>query len=122
MFSRKKILEFFKTNFKTLIKIGFGVFIIYWILWVMTPSIEMSKSEKDLIDSLNKQIQAIYLQQEKLDSSIAEYNNKIDLVDKDINKIKGQKVVIKEIHHEQINRAGNYTEPELDSFFSARYR
>ena len=81
----------------------------------------MSKTEKQIIDSLNIQIKLLYQQQTKLDSSIAEYNKKIDNVDKDINKIKGQKTVIKEIYHEKINNVNNYTEPELDSFFSTRY-
>jgi len=121
MISPMKILNFVKTHFKEIIKVCFGIFILYWMLYILTPSISMSKTEKQIIDSLNIQIKLLYQQQTKLDSSIAEYNKKIDNVDKDINKIKGQKTVIKEIYHEKINNVNNYTEPELDSFFSTRY-
>ena len=68
-----------------------------------------------------RDIKEIYKEQQKLDSAIEEYNEKIDAVDNHIDKIKGQKTIVKEIYHEEINRAGNYTEPQLDSFFSARY-
>lgn len=121
MINPMNILNFVKSHFREIIKVGFGIFILYWMLYILTPSISMSKNEKQLIDSLNIQIKLLYEQQTKLDSSIAEYNKKIDNVDKDIDKIKGQKTIIKEIYHEEINRAGNYTEPELDSFFSTRY-
>lgn len=82
----------------------------------------MSGQEKATIDSLNIVIKDLYKVQLKLDSSIELSNKKIDSVDTDISKIKGQKTIIKEIYHEEINRAGNYTEPQLDSFFSTRYR
>ena len=116
-----KIKDFLVKHYKLLLKILVGVFVFYWLLFILTPAIKMSAKEKETIDSLNVVIRDLYKEQLKLDSSIELSNKKIDSVDTDINKIKGQKTVIKEIYHEEINRAGNYTEPELDSFFSARY-
>ena len=81
----------------------------------------MDASERAKIDSVNNTIKKIYKEQQKLDSAIEGYNKKIDEVDNHIDKIKSQKTIVKEIYHEEINRAGNYTEPQLDSFFSARY-
>jgi peptidoglycan hydrolase CwlO-like protein len=108
-------------NYKTIIKVLAGLFLIYWIVFVLTPKTGMNADEKAKIDSLNLIIKDIYKEQQKLDSNIEGYNKKIDAVDNDINSIKGQKTIVKEIYHEEINRAGNYTEPQLDSFFSARY-
>lgn len=115
------IKSFISKNYKLLLKILLGVFVFYWFIFILTPAITMSQKERATIDSLNVIIKDLYKEQLKLDSSISLSNQKLDSVDLDINKIKGQKIVIKEIYHEEINRAGNYTEPQLDSFFSARY-
>ena len=116
-----KIKDFIVKNYKSILKVLLGIFALYWVLFILTPSMQMSAKEKATIDSLNLVIKDIYKEQLKLDSSIELSNKKIDSVDTDISKIKGQKTVVKEIYHEEINRAGNYTEPQLDSFFSARY-
>ena len=116
-----KFKEFLLKNYKLIFKISIGVFVLYWFIYVLTPAIKMSGQEKATIDSLNIVIKDLYKGQLKLDSSIELSNKKIDSVDTDISKIKGQKTVINEIYYEEINRAGNYTEPQLDSFFSTRY-
>jgi len=115
------ILNFLKSNYKTIAQVLIGLFLLYWVVFVLTPKVGMPADEKAKIDSLNQVIKEIYKDQQKLDSNIEGYNKKIDAVDNDINNIKGQKTIVKEIYHEEINRAGNYTEPQLDSFFSARY-
>lgn len=115
------ILNFLKTHYKTILKVIVGLFILYWALYIVTPSIQMSNEEKQKIDSLNVIIKEIYKDQQKLDSSIADYNKKIELVDDHIGKIKNQKTIIKEKYHEEINRVDSYTEPVIDSFFANRY-
>jgi len=116
------ILNFVKRNYKTLIQVGVGIFILYWVIYVLTPTMQMSTQEKQKIDSLNIVIMEIYKDQQKLDSTIAEYNNKIDEVDNHIDKIKGQKTIVKEIYHEEINRVDTYTDNDVDSFFANRYK
>ena len=81
----------------------------------------MSVQQKQQLDSLNVLVNQLHNDNVELEKEIDEYNQKIDEVDNHIDKIKGQKTIVKEIYHEEINRAGNYTEPQLDSFFSARY-
>jgi peptidoglycan hydrolase CwlO-like protein len=116
-----KVLNLLKNNYTTILKGLVGLFLLYWMVFVLTPKVDMSSQEKNKIDSLNIVVKEIYKDQQKLDSNISIYNQKIDEVDNHIDKIKGQKTIVKEIYHEEINRAGNYTEPQLDSFFSARY-
>jgi vacuolar-type H+-ATPase subunit I/STV1 len=115
------ILNFIKGNYKSILKGIVGLFILYWVVYVLTPTMQMSVQEKQKIDSLNLVIKDIYKEQQKLDSTIAEYNKKIDAVDNHIDKIKGQKTIIKEIYHEEINRVDTYTDNDVDSFFSNRY-
>jgi hypothetical protein len=116
------ILNFVKGNYKTLIKVAVGIFILYWVIYVLTPTMQMSVQEKQKIDSLNNMIKEIYKDQQKLDSNIVGYNQKIDEVDNHIDKIKGQKTIVKEIYHEEINRVDTYTDNDVDSFFSNRYK
>lgn len=116
------ILNFVKRNYKTLIQVAVGIFILYWVIYVLTPTMQMSVQEKQKIDSLNLVIKDIYKEQQKLDSTIAEYNGKIDEVDNHIDKIKGQKTIVKEIYHEEINRVDTYTDNDVDSFFANRYK
>lgn len=46
MINPMNILNFIKTHFREIIKVGFGIFILYWMLYILTPSISMSKNEK----------------------------------------------------------------------------
>jgi vacuolar-type H+-ATPase subunit I/STV1 len=114
------ILNFIKGNYKTIVKGLVALFILYWVIYVLTPTMQMSVQEKQ--NSLNIIIKEIYKDQQKLDSSIAGYNKKIDEVDNHIDKIKGQKTIIKEIYHEEINRVDSYTDNDIDSFFADRYK
>jgi len=81
----------------------------------------MSLGEKTKIDSLNKMMKELIKEQNKLDSTIILYNKEINDLDKNISSIKGQKTIIKEIYHDEINRVVNYNDAQLDSFFTNRY-
>ena len=115
------IKNFLVNHYQTIIKALFGLFILYWLIFFLTPKIEMSVGEKAQIDSLNNVVKNIYKEQQKLDSSIAVYNKEVEHIDDNISKIKGQKTIIKEIYHEEIKRAATYDDAKLDSFFTSRY-
>jgi hypothetical protein len=114
--------SFVTKNYKIILAVLFGLFVLYWLMFVLTPKMNMSVEEKDKIDSLNVLILEMNKNQQILDDKIDGINEEIVEVDNDINKIKGQKTVVKEIYHEKINRVDNLTEPELDEFFSDRYK
>jgi hypothetical protein len=116
------VLNFLKGNYKTLLKVVFGLFILYYLIFFLTPKVQMVADEKAKIDSLTLMIKEIELEQKKLDSNITSYNQKIDEVDNHIDKIKGQKTIVKEIYHEKINSVDKLTVRELDSFFTDRYK
>jgi len=116
------ILNFLKLNYKTIGKIAFGIFILYYLIFFLTPRVQMSLGEKTKIDSLNKMMKELIKEQNKLDSTIILYNKEINDLDKNISSIKGQKTIIKEIYHDEINRVVNYNDAQLDSFFTNRYK
>ena len=106
----------------TILKVGFGLFILYYLIFFLTPKVSMSEYEKQQIDSLNVLIKQLHQDNLKLEKEIDEYNDKIDKVDVNIKNIKGQKTIVKEIYHEKINSVDKLTVRELDSFFTDRYK
>jgi hypothetical protein len=115
------IKNFLVNHYLIIIRGLFGLFFLYWLIFFLTPKIEMAAGEKAQIDSLNNVVKNIYKEQQKLDSSIAVYNKEVEHIDDNISKIKGQKTIIKEIYHEEIKRAATYDDAKLDSFFTSRY-
>ena len=115
------VLNFLKKNYMTILKVGFGLFILYYLIFFLTPKVSMSEYEKQQIDSLNVLIKQLHQDNLKLEKEIDEYNDKIDKVDVNIKNIKGQKTIVKEIYHEKINSVDKLTNPGIDSFFSNRY-
>lgn len=115
------IINFLVKNYKAIISGLFGVFILYYLVFFLTPKIKMADEEKNKLDSLNHMIQQIQLDQKKLDSNISGFNLKINEIDFNIEKLKGEKTIIREIYHEKINSIDKFTNPQLDSFFANRY-
>jgi hypothetical protein len=124
-YKREKIIteskKFILANYKTVIKIAFALFLLYWIIYILTPNIKMSADSKEKIDALNIQIDSLEAGQKRLDENIKVFNQEIIKVDKKISNIKQEKTIIKEIYHEKITDVDNYTDDELDSFFAKRY-
>jgi len=116
-----KLLDFLIKKYKTILKGLFGLFLLYWVVFVLTPKVTMRLGEKTKIDSLNMMMKELIKEQGKIDSTIILYNKQINNLDNNISIIKGQKTIIKEIYHDEINRVVNYNDVQLDSFFTNRY-
>jgi prefoldin subunit 5 len=59
--------------------------------------------------------------QNKIDSTIEVYEQKVDQVDFQIDNIKEKTTIVREYYHEVGQQAGKYTPTQVDSFFKARY-
>lgn len=116
-----KILDFVKLHYKLIIKAGLVLFVLYWIIFVLTPKSGLSPEQKQQLDSLNVQIRLLHEDNLKLESQIDSFNTEIQEVDDHIGKIKNQKTIVKEIYHEKISNVDKLTVRELDSFFTDRY-
>lgn len=117
----KKVIDFLKLNYKTIIKVVFGLFLLYYIIFFLTPRVQMSANQKQQLDSLNVVIKQLHEDNLKLEDKISDFNEQINEVDNHIDKIKGQKTIVKEIYHEKISNVDKLTVRELDSFFTDRY-
>jgi hypothetical protein len=121
MITLNVILNFVKTHFKSITMAIFGLFLLYWILFFLTPKIQMDVESKQKIDSLTTFVKNIENEQKVLDDKIDGYGQDINNVENNITKIKSQKETIREIYHEQINSVNTYNDAQLDSFFTNRY-
>ena len=117
-----KILNFLKTHYKTIVKVIFGLFILYYLIFFLTPKVKMSVEQKKQIDSLNVLIKNLHEDNLRLENKISDFNQEIENIDINIKGIKGQKTIVKEIYHEKISNVDKLTVAELDSFFANRYK
>lgn len=116
------LIQFLKAHYKTIIQIVFGLFILYYLIFFLTPKVKMSAEQRHQLDSLNVKIKQLREDNLKLENQISDFSQQMSEIDKHIDKIKGQKTLIKEYYHEKINSVDKFTSPEIDSFFSNRYR
>jgi cell division protein FtsL len=114
-------LNFVKRNYLTILKFIGGVFILYWMVFILTPDVKMLESQQKRINDLNYLIIQKEKEQKKLSVEIANFNAQIKILDSNISKIKGEKIIIKEIYYEKVNNVDNYTDAQLDSFLAKRY-
>ena len=116
-----KVFNFLKLNYKYILQISFGIFVLYYLIFFLTPNVKMSATQKQQLDSLNIMINKLHDDNSKLEREISKFNEEIKEVDNHIEKIKVQKTIVKEIYHEKINSVDKLTIRELDSFFTNRY-
>jgi predicted PurR-regulated permease PerM len=115
------VLNFLKKNWKFILSAIFALFLIYWLMFFLTPKVEMSVESKQKIDSLTTYVKEIEEEQAALDDKIDVFGQEVNNIENNIIKIKSQKETIREIYHEKINSVNTYTDVELDSFFANRY-
>jgi hypothetical protein len=118
---KNNMKEFIIKNFKTIVFLIFGVFIFYWLMFVLTPSIKMSTESQAKIDSLNRNIMRYEEENKKIDSVISMYYVEISKIDNAIDSIKRQKTIIKEFYHEKIISIDTFSRAQIDDFFTKRY-
>ena len=116
------VKNFFTNNYKTIIKVVLGVVALYWLIFFLTPKNTMSQLDKAKLDSLTNIVNTLQKEQEIIEGQIELVNQEVDKIDDNVSKIKTQKVKVVQKYHEEINRVDKYSEPELDSFFSNRYK
>jgi peptidoglycan hydrolase CwlO-like protein len=121
MINKTTVLNFLEKNWKFILSAVFALFIIYWLMFFLTPKVEMSIESKQKIDSLTTYVKEIEREQAKLDDKIDVFGQEVNNIENSITKIKSQKETIREIYHEKINSVNTYTDVQLDSFLANRY-
>lgn len=115
------IKNFVIKKYKTILSVLVGLFIVYWVM-TMSNTSTMSAIDKAKLDSLTNVVNEINKEQDILESKIELIDEEVEKIDDNISKVKTNKVKTGKKYHEEINRVDKYSEPELDSFFSNRYK
>jgi hypothetical protein len=115
------IVNFIKTNYK-MIGIGLLVlFVLYWAIFILTPSMKMSAGAVEELKKLDEDIETIKLEQDILYTEIQQYEEKLDIMDENLEKINDTKNQIAGEYGEKINAARGYDHQQLVTFLAERY-
>ena len=106
--------QFLNTNFKYILFVGVGLFVMYFMVYLFTPKPEMSELDKD-IDSILKK-------QQLLDKRILEYKTELSKIDSTIAQVRNQKTIIKEYYKEKGEEITGMKPSQIDSLFHKRYK
>jgi len=115
------MLELLNRYKKQIAYVIVGLFLLYGIIWISIRKSQMPTEYKAAIDSLTKANAALMEHQIKMDSTITDYEKEVEKVDFEINNIKEKTTIVKEFHHEVIERVNHYNDKQIDSFFKSRY-
>ena len=115
------IKNFVIKNYKTILSVLIGLFIVYWVMTTLNTS-TMSTIDRNKLDSLTNVVNEINKEQDILESKIELIDEEVEKIDDKISKVRTNKIKTGKKYHEEINRVDKYSEPELDSFFSNRYK
>jgi len=118
----ERVKNFLVKYYKHIIGLFISLFILYWVIYITTPKNQMSDVDKYKIELMNYKIDEITKSQNKLDSSIKLLNQELVSLNKNISTIKKEKIIVKKVYNEKINRVDELNDAQLDSFFTNRYK
>ena len=117
----EQILNFIKENYKTIFKGILFLFVLYWVIYVLTPSLKISEDSQKKLDEINTEIKKIEQEQISLQNKIEEYESQVEEVDNNIEIIKNTKIQVSNDYGKKINSITQYSHTELTQFFTNRY-
>jgi peptidoglycan hydrolase CwlO-like protein len=104
------------------ILITLSILLIGWFAFRVFSPNTMSEGDKSKINSAKNIIEEKEKEQVIIEDKIEDINEEVETIEDNISKIKTNKEKIGKKYHEEITRVDNYTNPELDSFLSNRYK
>jgi hypothetical protein len=108
-------------NLNFLLKtLGFFI-ILYCFFYFTQPKTSLSIEDRIKLDSINEQIKILSDNQKKFNESVKNFENEIHVLSDSLTKIKNEKIIIRKIYYEEINRVTNFNDKQIDSFFSNKY-
>ena len=115
----ESIRKFISNYYQIILAILLGLSILYF---VQPTTGTMSDVDRAKLDSLTNIVNQMNKEQDSLENKVEDINKEVVKIDENISNIKSNKSKIGKKYHEEINRVDRYSERELDSFFSNRYK
>ena len=111
-----------KKNYKTALYVLATLILLYGAIYIFTRKPQMPPELKATIDSLTNANNALIEHQKQIDSTIAAYKDKVDLIDTQIDVIKNKTTIINKYYTNLNQKVDQFTTTQVDSFFKARYK
>ena len=116
-----KLIEFITKNIVVIINFSFIMFIVFWLLFFIPQNIKTPIIDEAKLNIINEEIKNIKNSQNKLDSNMIFFGKKIDKIDSNILSIRDKRTIIERIQNEVNTTISNYSDDQIDSFFTNRY-
>lgn len=116
------VKNFLVKYYKEIIIFLICLFVLYWVIYFTTPKNKMPEVDKYKIELIDNKLDEITKSQKKLDSCINVLNKELIGLNKNISTIKKEKLIVKKVYDEKINRVDGLNDAQLDSFFTNRYQ
>lgn len=113
--------EFIMNHYKAILIVLGGLFLFYWIIFIMTPAIKMSEQSVEELKKIDENISNLEFENKILQSEIVEFQEQIETVNENIDEIDDIKVTIANDYGKKINGARSFNNGELIRFLSERY-
>lgn len=117
----KQCKEFVINHYKTILFVLGGLFVFYWIVFIMTPAIKMSEQSVEELKKIDENISNLEFENKILQSEIVEFQEQIETINENIEEIEDIKVTIANDYGKKINGARSFNNGELIRFLSERY-
>lgn len=115
------ISKILKDNFKFLLQLTITLFALWIFIQFMNPDVKLSDEDSNNIKKIDSRIDSLINEQNDIDENISKFNNQIFTIQDSILKLKEQRTIIQNVYDEKDIIISNFTDIELDSFFSERY-
>lgn len=113
--------QFLNTNFKYILFVVVGLFVMYWMVYLFTPKPQMPDLDKYKLEQLNKDIDSILKNQKQLDKRIEGYKSELTKIDSTIAQVKNQKTIVREYYKDKDKEISAMKRNQIDSLFHKRY-
>ena len=120
--NREMIKDFLFKNYSSIIQTILGILLIFLLVKTFQPIPDNSELIKFKLDTLNKEIESLHLQQRSIDSCIRNTNENIKKIDNQIDSIKVEKKTINNIYNTNSTKIRNFDAKQTDSLLRIRYR
>ena len=113
--------DFVVNHYKTISIVLGGLFLLYWIIFILTPVVQMSEQSVEQLKKIDENISNLEFENEILQSEIVEFQEQIESVNENIEEIDEIKITLANDYGKKISNARSYNYDELVRFLSELY-
>jgi hypothetical protein len=115
------MIQLSKIDYKVVLLVISSILLICGLVYLFTPKPQIPSDLKNSINELVVANKKLIESQNHLDSAITVYESKIEIIDSQINGIKGKTIIINKYYNNLSQQIDHFQPNQIDSFFKQRY-